>query len=290
MNKRILVLALLAGFFGGIAGTIILGWTYTYDVATPGTGDDPKEGDDRIREIKAALQERLAIDHVFALTDTEVSDANAGKHHQVTLFDVSNTDSDPTLDIVAYSGVYELIYNDPCSNVVQLTSGGVTYIGPNAVDSNMILDVTTTEITDGTILAVDLDSGANNFCDDATLEIDGTVGLRVKAGGVGLTQLAAAAKFSPSSYAGEESVTFPNGLIMKYGTGESSPGVQSSKYITFASAFPTAIVYASISFYNSADGINGMDSPYLRSWSTTQLRIHRHNGGGFPFNWFALGY
>ena len=48
--------------------------------------------------------------------------------------------------------------------------------------------------------------------------------------------------FVPASYAGEESVTLPNGLIMKFGllTGVSTTGTTFS----FGSAFPTAVISA----------------------------------------------
>ena len=48
--------------------------------------------------------------------------------------------------------------------------------------------------------------------------------------------------FTPSTYAGEESVTLPNGLIMKFGllTGVSTTGTTFS----FGSAFPTAVISA----------------------------------------------
>jgi len=70
---------------------LILGWSYTYDITTPADSDNPAEADDRMREIKAALQERLAVEHVFALTGNEVSGANTGKHTDITCYSVTST-------------------------------------------------------------------------------------------------------------------------------------------------------------------------------------------------------
>jgi len=66
-------------------------FTYTYDVATPVGTDAPSVIDDRIREVKAALQERLNVEHVFDLTGTEVSHANSGKHTDITCDSVTST-------------------------------------------------------------------------------------------------------------------------------------------------------------------------------------------------------
>lgn len=56
----------------------LFAFTHTYDTVTPAGTDDPREADDRMREIKAALQERLDIAHFFELTGTEVSDSKTG--------------------------------------------------------------------------------------------------------------------------------------------------------------------------------------------------------------------
>ena len=53
---------------------------------------------------------------------------------------------------------------------------------------------------------------------------------------------ATAGGFTPSTYAGEESVTLPNGLIMKFGlfSGVTTTGTT----LSFSSAFPTAVISA----------------------------------------------
>ncbi len=55
----------------------------TYDIATPAGTDDPSEADDRMREIKAAIQERENIDHFWPLAGTEVSSPDVGEHRKI---------------------------------------------------------------------------------------------------------------------------------------------------------------------------------------------------------------
>ena len=99
----------------------------TFDTATPGGSDDPAEADDRMREIKAAVQERENVDHYWPLTGTEGSDVDAGEHRKVTL----RTDSAPTavadkgfVYVKDISNKAELFYRDEDGNEVQLTSKG----------------------------------------------------------------------------------------------------------------------------------------------------------------------
>jgi hypothetical protein len=62
----------------------------TYDVNTPDGSDNPTEGDDEIRLVKASIQERLNLEHVFDKTGSEVSGANTGKHTNITTLSIVN--------------------------------------------------------------------------------------------------------------------------------------------------------------------------------------------------------
>jgi len=66
-------------------------FTSTYDTATPLGTDAPSVLDNRIREVKAAVQERLNVEHVFDLTGTEVSHANSGQHTAINCTSVTST-------------------------------------------------------------------------------------------------------------------------------------------------------------------------------------------------------
>lgn len=142
----------------------------TYDTATPAGTDDPSEADDRMREIKAAVQERLAVDHKFSLTGTEVSASDTGEHVKIT-FNVSL--ADPT-QVASKAHLYmkddELVYQDDTNTALPITSGGGfaggnvngnrTITGKLDVDGN--IDPTTYETTNGGFLNSDSMAGASD--------------------------------------------------------------------------------------------------------------------------------
>lgn len=92
--------------------------------------------------------------------------------------------------------------------------------------------------------------------------------------------------FTPSTYIGGESVTLPNGLIMKFGT--VTAGITGTT-VSFASAFPTAAIWAS-ACPNSSDnltqstGYAGKAS--VDSLSTSGVNVSC-NGSAY---WQAIGY
>jgi len=106
-----------------------MAFTDTYDTATPdGDADSPSEADDRMREIKAAVQERENVDHYWPKTGTEVSDADTGEHRKITLRTLSAAAVAALTAAKAY--LYRLVTDgefylkDASDNTIQLTSGG----------------------------------------------------------------------------------------------------------------------------------------------------------------------
>ena len=88
--------------------------------------------------------------------------------------------------------------------------------------------------------------------------------------------------YTPTTYAGEESVTFPNGMILKQGY-KAGIGAQS---ITFAAAFSTVKFGQITMLYNS----NG-DTVPARIKSLTASGMSVYNGNtGTGFYWQAWGY
>jgi hypothetical protein len=102
---------------------------------------------------------------------------------------------------------------------------------------------------------------------------------------------------SPAVYAGEESVTLPNGMILKFGktsspTGDCGAGGKTAT-VSFSSAFPTALVsvvaipvdaasVASISWSIATFATTGFTIRYGELAEVAQ----QLNG----FYWFAVGY
>jgi len=92
--------------------------------------------------------------------------------------------------------------------------------------------------------------------------------------------------FTPSTYAGEGSVTFPNGLIMKFGTVSITSG--SSQSHTFPVPFPTACVHLS----GNKDGAESFATLSITSkdkngWTGDIYSSIDQTG---TYNYFAIGY
>jgi hypothetical protein len=93
--------------------------------------------------------------------------------------------------------------------------------------------------------------------------------------------------YTPTSYAAEESVTLPNGFIMKMGT-SSSIATNASLTITFGTAFPTAVKNVQIT---AKHGTSARDSwgTSVTTVTTSSFVIWNNETAG-PFYWFAVGY
>lgn len=137
----------------------------TYDTVTPSGNDDPAEADDRIREVKAAVQERENVDHYWPLTGTEVSDEDAGEHRKITLRTLTADEVAALTATKAY--IYrlvtdgELYFKDADDNTIQLTDKGNQL--PNATYLKA-----TNEADDG---SVDLIKAGKNEADEADVAI-----------------------------------------------------------------------------------------------------------------------
>lgn len=120
---------------------LLSGWTYTYDIATPLGSDAPSVLDDRDREIKAAVQERMNVDHYWPLTGTQVSDVAAGQHRQIEFYGPISTPTYAANKFFLYSkdvgSVVEFFLLDELDNEIQITSGGeIEYQSISDVNSN----------------------------------------------------------------------------------------------------------------------------------------------------------
>ena len=125
----------------------------------------------------------------------------------------------------------------------KLASGAVSTakIAADAVTTAKILDanVTFAKLTD----VIDDDTMA--AATDSTLATSESIKAYVDA---------TAGGFTPSTYAGEESVTLPNGLIMKFGqVAPASRSQHQGEYLlSFASSFPNSIITATTSILTTS--------------------------------------
>ena len=243
----------------------------TFDTATPAGGNTPTEADDRMRETKAATQERENVDHYWPKTGTEVSDADAGEHRKVTL----RTGSAPSA--VADKGfVYakdvsakaELFYRDEDGDEVQITTGGII------------------KLTSAALLAI---LANNTFLTAVDQAGSGTVNL-IKAGTNDLATLPDSAEMASSAapvedeaiankkyvddktdptYSGGESHTFIGGLIFKHG--DITVPANSTVEVTYGVAFPTEFISTQATLKTSTATVESPAHARSKSGSTTTV-------------------
>jgi hypothetical protein len=96
---------------------------------------------------------------------------------------------------------------------------------------------------------------------------------------------APAAQMTPTAYAGEESVTFPNGFIMKFGTVTIS--ANSNQTVTFGTAFPTSCLNVQVSYNSTAEESQNTSATIT---SAAAILIRNSAGSSRSIFWTALGY
>ena len=93
--------------------------------------------------------------------------------------------------------------------------------------------------------------------------------------------------FVPASYAGEGSVTLPNGLIMKFGTTTAVSGTNTA--VNFAANFPTAALNAQITIQENSS--TNRVPLKIASLTTSTLTIRNSStAGSLPAHWLVFGY
>lgn len=269
-------------------------FSYTYDTSTPAGSDDPAEADDRMREIKAAVQERMNVDHAWQLTGSAVSDANIGEHRQITFCEPNTTPS----AVAANKGILytkdvndiaELHYINESEQDLQLSSLGNnlandTYLTASDTAGTGSVDIVKVDVNDTIIIGdgAELAAGTQTTDPNRTIADKGYV----------IDQIAATigdGNFAPLDYTNDgggdsrESITFPNGLIFKHGiiANDTSP-----KIVTFDVAF-TGVVSAMACF----EGATASDQSLRVQLTITTLTITTNSGTATDnYYWQAWGY
>ena len=103
-----------------------MAFTKTWNEAAPAGGDNPRSGDDEIRDLKFALRERLAQDHYFLAA--EAGSTDIGFHKKTTYLVQGAAPAAKANAYITYGldvgGICELHGKDENSKVVQFTSDG----------------------------------------------------------------------------------------------------------------------------------------------------------------------
>jgi len=94
--------------------------------------------------------------------------------------------------------------------------------------------------------------------------------------------------FSPTVYTGEESITLPNGLIIKQGS--NSVSGNSSASVTFATPFPTSIINVVATFEWNNEYADAAGFFWIKTKSKTGFSVYNSEDSAGTFNWIALGY
>ncbi len=280
-NKRILLIIVLLWLSPaicralyqpvGIVRTIIQNslatvFSSTYDTATPAGTDSPSEADDRMREIKAAVQERLAVEHRFALTGTEVSAADTGEHTDITTDSIVNAGTMTNAGTLGVTGDFSVNTN---KFTVTAASGNTLVAG--TLDVTGIMTTTAASVLgDGSTLAAATESGDGDrtIADKAYVD----------------------SQFAPNLITGATNsngtVTFGNGLIMKWGT-VSGTGDVTIDLSAHSADFPNACFQAVATSGDSA--LTDTQPLKVLSIATDEIHLYMQSSDESPGKWFAIG-
>lgn len=262
-----------------------------YDVATPQGSDDPAEADDRMREIKESNRVRQDVDHFWELTGTQVSGADTGEHRKV-LYHAPITSpatvaaSHGVTFIKDVAGKAELHWIDEDEQEIQLTSAGTILLADGRITNDTYLlgidnagTGTVNLIKAGTNDLATLPDSAEMATSAAPVEDEAIANKKYVDDNVG------AANWTPTVYAGEASIVFPNGLIMKQGF-SASTGPQT---IDFVPDFPTACVNLMITLQDPANSSAGSSNESIKTLSAASADVWI-NTAAQGFFWIAIGH
>jgi len=172
-----------------IAGPpVLMVWAAdVWNETTPAGTEDPRLGDDRIRELKRALRERLAEDHHFEASEgTPYGNAGSqiGRHKHVTLIQQAADRSTAVDEMAVYSkdvaGAPEVfVRGQSNATPVQITTGGGT---AQLITGGTLVGTTTNSgtisggtISGGTLVGTTTNSGtiSGGTLNPTTLQIGG---------------------------------------------------------------------------------------------------------------------
>ena len=257
------------------------------DPSVPAGAEDPKLGDNRIRELARAVAEILNVDHYIGSdggAGTGYNEDAAGEHAKVTL----RVGSAPTL--AANKGFLytkdvtnkvELFFMDEDGDEIQLTLGGVfnPAIACGITGNQTIAGIKT--FSNQPVLNAGLTAAAALVSTLAT----GTAPLTIASTTV-VPNLNAdkVDGYDVAAYAGGESYTFPGGRIEKVGY-KLFDGTEPDS-VTFGAAFPNACIAVLPTQKHSAVRTY---SPYISAISVSGFTVG-YEAGSTGCYWLAIGY
>jgi hypothetical protein len=174
--------------------------------------------------------------------------------------------------------------NDLGSPTAALTAGSILTadIADDAITPALIADdaITTPAILDANVTFAKL----TDVIDDDTMDAATDTTLATSESIKVYVDNSSTDGFSPTIYASEESVTLPNGLIMKFGTVTASQNAVTT--VTFGSAFTDTVnAQLTIEETGSADR-NAMK---INSLSVSAIGIRNTGGVNLTVHWMVIG-
>lgn len=257
-----------------------MAFTNAWDEDKPAGTEDANLTDNYFQLHRADLGLRLEdMFFGFNISDNTGAEGEYGcKHLKLYPQTTPTTDSDyGFLYSKTVSSLEELHYKDGAASQTetQITSAGYingAALKPDSVDSAHYAAAS----IDNEHLAADIITG-DEIADDA---IDSE---HITDGSVDAVHIA---NLDPDAYAGEESVTLPNSLIIKMGY---KARADTETTVTFGAAFPTAIMSAYATQIDA--GVGAVDNPVrFRTVSTSALIVVVLDPEVDGFYWMAIGY
>jgi len=261
-----------------------------------------------------ALETAIDADHDFTTAGTQT-----GTHDQVTFTgpqaDVTVGTNQGGLFTKDVSAKAELHWKDESANTKQLTSAGIINVaiadcaGVKKDEDDMASDsathfptqqsvkafVTTGTVTmsNKTLTSPVLNTGVSGtaFLDEDNMASNSATQLASQQSIKAYTDNTLNAKvgagtMDPLAYAAEESVTLPNGFILKGGY---LARTANSTTLTFDTAFPNAILSLTATVYNTSP--SGESHPVqISALATTGATIFGNESGYEGYYWMAMGY
>ena len=188
--------------------------------------------------------------------------------------------------IVKDSGVTTAKINDAAVTTAKINDGAVT--------TAKILDANVTKakienLSDYTVLG-NVSGGAAapaevSILDEDDMASDSNTAIATQQSIKAYVDDSSTDGFSPTIYASEESVTLPNGLIMKFGTVTASLNAVTT--VTFGSAF-TDTVNAQLTIENNSSA--DRYAMKINSLSVSALDIRNTSSTNLTVHWMAIGY
>ena len=260
------------------------------DPAVPAGSEDPKLGDNRIRELARAVAEILNKDHYIGAnggSGTGYNEDAAGEHNKVTLRATTKPTAVASKGFVYgkdVDGKIELFYEDEDGSEVQITTGGILNSCNLAGDQTIAGAKTFSGIATLVQQAV-LTGGLTAAAALISTLANGTAPLTV----VSATKVAnlnadKVDGYDIAAYAGEQSYTFAGGFIIKQG--EVASGAETT--VTFGVAFPNDCVRVIHSINYPTWGASYASR--LLSKSASNFVISVGGGGSRHVDWIAIGH